>query len=277
MVAHGVRHGHADCRGDRPQSRIGLVTMFAHWCRPLLSRLQNIMEPPPRGPRQYFISTRASRGPGVRFRKTTEDGQRSRPAVLQDPWREPLSAPLPSASRPSAQASVVCCIEDAAASSRSALEFAARLAGRSNALLIVVTVGSSSSFFPLDPNLVVGWADGNADVKAMIDDVSAYFGVAIRDEEVSSWSQPDIARIAREQRSRAVILPMLDNRAGPLMRWRQRSLVSGLIARTRAVIIDEYDRPGADRPLTSIVRAPRRAGSGTVKPCKGGATVRSVA
>jgi hypothetical protein len=154
---------------------------------------------------------------------------------------------------PLAQASVVCCIEDAAASSRLALEFAARLAGRGNAHLVVVTVGSSSSFFSVEPIVSPEWADGNAgdsvraDVKAMIDDMTAYFRIAIRNDEVLGWSQPDIARIARERGSRAVILPMLDNHAGPLTRWKRRILVSGLIARTRAVIIDEYDRPCADR------------------------------
>jgi hypothetical protein len=40
-------------------------------------------------------------------------------------------------------------------------------------------------------------------------------------------------------------LPMLGNDAGRVRRWRRRRLVSGLIARTRAVVIDEYDRSHA--------------------------------
>jgi hypothetical protein len=79
----------------------------------------------------------------------------------------------------------------------------------------------------------------------MLDGVSRYFGTAIQVDEVSGWSQAEIARIAHQWGSDTVILPMLGDGAGRVRRWRRRSLVSGLIARTRAVVIDEYDRPYA--------------------------------
>jgi hypothetical protein len=70
--------------------------------------------------------------------------------------------------------------------------------------------------------------------------VAADFGLAPRVDEIAGWSHGDIARIARERRSKAVILPMLDDGAGPLIRWRRRGLVSDLIVRTQAVVVDEY-------------------------------------
>jgi hypothetical protein len=79
----------------------------------------------------------------------------------------------------------------------------------------------------------------------MLEGVSRYFGIVIQVDEVSGWSQAEIARIAHQRGSDTVILPMLGNDAGRVRRWRRRRLVSGLIARTRAVVIDEYDRSHA--------------------------------
>jgi hypothetical protein len=108
--------------------------------------------------------------------------------------------------------------------------------------LVVVFVHRAPLFVLVDPVLDFGWLGAGADVKAMIDEVSAYSRVAIRYDEVAGWSQPDIARIAVEWGSNAVVLPMLHDDAGPLQRWRRRGLVSGLIALTRAVVMDEYGR-----------------------------------
>jgi hypothetical protein len=41
---------------------------------------------------------------------------------------------------------------------------------------------------------------------------------------------------------------MLDDDAGPLKRWNRRSLVSGLIDRTHAVVLDEYESLFAGNP-----------------------------
>jgi hypothetical protein len=114
--------------------------------------------------------------------------------------------------------------------------------------MAVVVVRRRSHVVLVDPVLEFDWRGAGADVKAMIEEVSAHFGLAMRVEEVAGWSQPDIARIARERGSDAVILPMLDDGAGPLTRWRRRDLVSGLIDRTHAVVVDEYDRPFAGNP-----------------------------
>jgi hypothetical protein len=109
--------------------------------------------------------------------------------------------------------------------------------------LVVVFVHRAPLFVLVDPVLDFGWLGAGADVRAMVDEVSAYSRVAVRYNEVAGWSQPDIARIAAEWGSDAVVLPMLHDDAGPLRRWRRRDLVSGLIARTRAVVMDEYGRP----------------------------------
>ena len=142
---------------------------------------------------------------------------------------------------------MLCCIDDGSPSSRSALRFAVGMAcrrdNRDDADLVVVFVHRAPLFAPVDPVLDFEWPGAGADVKAMIDEVSAYSRVAIRYDEVAGWSQPDIARIAAEWGSDAVVLPMLHDDAGPLRRWRRRGLVSGLIARTRAVVMDEYGWP----------------------------------
>jgi hypothetical protein len=141
-------------------------------------------------------------------------------------------------------ASVLCCIEDASASSMAALEFAASMACRrrsgDGADLVVVLVCRSPCCILVDPVPAFEWLGAGADVKAMIEGVAADFGLAPRVDEIAGWSHGDIARIARERRSKAVILPMLDDGAGPLIRWRRRGLVSGLIDRTQAVVVDEY-------------------------------------
>jgi uncharacterized protein CbrC (UPF0167 family) len=146
-----------------------------------------------------------------------------------------------------AGASVLCCIDDGSASSRSALRFSVSMAGRRDnrdgTNLVVVFVHRAPLFVVVDPVLDFEWLGAGADVKAMIDEVSAYPRVAIRYDEIAGWSQPDIARIAVAWGSDAVVLPMLHDDAGPLRRWRRRGLVSGLIARTRAVVMDEYGRP----------------------------------
>ena len=134
----------------------------------------------------------------------------------------------------------------------SALKFAARIAcrrrNRGGADLVVVLVCPSPLFVMVDPAPECEWLGADADVEAMIEEVSAHFGLTLRIDEVAGWSQGEIARIARERGSDVVILPMLDNGAGPLMRWRRRDLVSALVDRTHAVVVDEYDRPLAGHP-----------------------------
>jgi hypothetical protein len=153
---------------------------------------------------------------------------------------------------PDPRAPVLCCIEDASASSMSALEFAARMVSRRHntggADLAVVIICCSLLVTLPGPALDFGWQGPGAGVEAMIEEVSAHFGLATRVAEIAGWSQEDIATIARERQSDTLILPMLDDDAGPLMRWRRRGLVSGLIARTHAVVVDEYDRPFAGQP-----------------------------
>lgn len=125
-----------------------------------------------------------------------------------------------------------------------ALEFAASMACRrrsgDGADLVVVLVCRSPCCILVDPVPAFEWLGAGADVKAMIEGVAADFGLAPRVDEIAGWSHGDIARIARERRSKAVILPMLDDGAGPLIRWRRRGLVSDLIVRTQAVVVDEY-------------------------------------
>jgi hypothetical protein len=106
---------------------------------------------------------------------------------------------------------------------------------------MVVCVSRPPLFVLLDPAVDLRWPGIAADVEAMIAKVSALFGLAIRVDEVAGWSQAEIASIARARGSDAVILPMLDDDAGPLTRWNRRSLVSGLIDRTHAVVLDEYE------------------------------------
>jgi hypothetical protein len=120
---------------------------------------------------------------------------------------------------------------------------AGRRDNRDDTDLVVVFVHRAPLFALVDPVLDFEWLGAGADVKAMIDEVSAYSRVAIRYDEVAGWSQPDIASIAVAWGSDAVVLPMLHDDAGPLRRWRRRGLVSGLIARTRALVMDDYGRP----------------------------------
>jgi hypothetical protein len=148
-------------------------------------------------------------------------------------------------------ASVLCVIEDASATSVSALTFAASLAcrrrGETEASLAVVLVCRCPLFLMFDPAPDYPWLGAGADVQSTLREISAQFGIALRVDEISGWEQEHIIRIALERESDIVILPMLDAGAGPLMRWRQRDLISALIARTRAVVMDEYDRPLAGR------------------------------
>ena len=133
-----------------------------------------------------------------------------------------------------------------------ALEFAASMACRrrsgDGADLVVVLVCPSPLLVMPDPAPACEWIGAGADVEAMIEEVSAHFGLALRVDEVAGWSQAEIVRIALERGSHVVILPMLDDSAGPLMRWRRRDLVSALVDRTQAVVVDEYDRPFAGHP-----------------------------
>jgi hypothetical protein len=158
----------------------------------------------------------------------------------------------PSAARPP----VICCIENASACSRAALDNAARMAlgRRSNGGvdMLVMVVRRSPLFCAIDPAFELVWTDGStrdsipADIRALINATAGYFGLAIRVEEIYGWSQAEIARTARTWRCNAVILPMLGHKAGRAQRWRRRSLVSGLVIETGAVVIDEYDRPCGD-------------------------------
>jgi hypothetical protein len=154
--------------------------------------------------------------------------------------------------RQAKRALIVCCIEDSSESSMSALMFAARMtrgrSSRGGADLVVVCVSRPPLFVLLDPAVDFRWPGIAADVEAMIAKVSALFGLAIRVDEVGGWSQAEIVSIARARGSDAVILPMLDDDAGPLKRWNRRSLVSGLIDRTHAVVLDEYESLFAGNP-----------------------------
>ena len=105
-------------------------------------------------------------------------------------------------------ASVLCCIEDASASSMAALEFAASMACRrrsgDGADLVVVLVCRSPCCILIDPVPALEWLGAGADVKAMIEGVAADFGLAPRVDEIAGWSHGDIARIARERRSKEI-------------------------------------------------------------------------
>jgi hypothetical protein len=147
---------------------------------------------------------------------------------------------------------VLCVIADASASAMAALNFAAQVAGRrcrrGDADLTVVLVCQCPLLLMADPAPDFHWLGAGPGVRALLDEVSAEFGIALRVHEIIGWSQADIVAIAVRRRSDIVILPILDDGAGPLMRWRQRDLVSALIDRTHAVVMDEYDRPLAGQP-----------------------------
>jgi hypothetical protein len=165
----------------------------------------------------------------------------------------PLRAPLPGAPGRKVAASVMCCIEDASASSMSALQFAARTASRRRnrvrSDLVVVLVCPSPLVLMADPVPCCDWLGAGADVEAMINEVAVQFGLTPRLHEVAGWSRADIVRIARERGSDVIILSMLDAGAGPVRRWTRRDLVSALVERTQAVVIDEYDRSFAAPPV----------------------------
>jgi hypothetical protein len=130
----------------------------------------------------------------------------------------------------------------------SALKFAARAAcrghSRGGADLVVVIVCRLAPFIMVDPVPEFEWLGAGAEVEAMIKEVSARFGLAPRVDEIAGWSHADIIRIARNLGSDIVVLPMLDG-DGPLVAWRRRNLIAGLVDRTHAVVVDEYDRPFA--------------------------------
>jgi hypothetical protein len=146
---------------------------------------------------------------------------------------------------------VLCVIEDASATSTSALTFAASLACRRRSQtgggLAVVLVCRCPLFLMFDPAPDYPWLGAGADVQSTLQEISAQFGIALRVDEISGWEQEHIIRIALERKSDIVILPMLDTGAGRLTRWRQRDLISALIARTGAVVMAEYDRPLAGK------------------------------
>jgi hypothetical protein len=215
--------------------------MSPYRARQLLSRLLGSLEPP-------RCLTWKSRGwqplrhPGPQAKERGPDW-----SALQGPVRGPLGASAFSVSPPERPASVLCVIEDASATSTSALTFAASLAcrrrGPTGASLAVVLVCRCPLFLMFDPAPDYPWLGAGADVQSTLLEISAQFGIALRVDEISGWEQEHIIRIVLERESDIVILPMLDTGAGPLMRWRQRDLISALIARTRAVVMDEYDRP----------------------------------
>jgi hypothetical protein len=160
----------------------------------------------------------------------------------------PPEKPSPSG-RPERPASVLCVIEAASEASLAALNFAASLAcrrrGQDGADLAVILVCHYPFFTMSDPAPEPQWLGTGADVQSTLEEISARFGIVPRVEEIVGWSQEDIVRIARQRHSDVVILPMLGGGAGPLARWRQRDLVSTLIGRTHAVVMDEYDSPFA--------------------------------
>jgi len=152
---------------------------------------------------------------------------------------------------------VVCCIEDSGARSRSALEYAARLACRRRERggwdrLVAVVYYALVSL--AEPPLESGWTVSvilesvSTAVIAMIEEVSKRFGLTIEVDEIFGSSQAVIIQAVRARDSDAVILPVLNHDAGRMARWSRRSLVSGLIARTHAVVIDEYD--GCEAPAS---------------------------
>jgi hypothetical protein len=166
-----------------------------------------------------------------------------------------LLAPLPDGPGRKVPASVMCCIENAGASSMSALQFAARTASRrrdrGRADLVVVLVCPSPLVLMSDPVLCSDWLGAGADVEAMANEVAAQFRLTPRLHEIAGWSRVDIVRIARERVSDVVILPMMDDGAGPVTRWTRRDLVSALVERTQALVMDEYDRSFAAPPVKS--------------------------
>jgi hypothetical protein len=228
----------------------GRSSMLSRWVCQMLSRLLPSFEPPP-PPRRYF-SRRSFQRRRVMNLETQGERQRSYPAAAQGPLYRLRGAAIPGVSTPEARTSVLCCIDGTSASSISALEFAARMACKrrntADVDVVVVLVHPSSFFATVDAALELERPGESADVRAMVEDVSAHFGLTMRVDEVWGWSQPDIARIVRERGSDAVILPILDDDVGHLVRWRRRDLVSGLIDRTHAVVVDEYDRPFVGDP-----------------------------
>jgi hypothetical protein len=107
----------------------------------------------------------------------------------------------------------------------------------------------ASYSYSIDFNFGIDWADSQAvdstatGAMAVINEISRYFDLEVQVDEVIGWSQPAIIRNVRMRGIDAVVLPMLGRNAGPVARLRRRSLVSGLIAGTGALVIDEYDRP----------------------------------
>jgi hypothetical protein len=224
--------------------------VFPHRARQLISRLLRSLEPHPFP--STDLSTEWHDWQQVRQAEPPAKERGSHRIPRQGPLHGSLGASTPAAPRPDGPAPVLCVIADASASAVAALNFAAQVAGRrcdrGSADLTVVLVCQCPLFVMADPAPDFQWLEAGAGVRAMLDEVSEEFGIALRVHEIAGWSQADIIRIAVERRSGIVILPILDDGAGPLMRWRQRDLVSALIERTHAVVMDEYDRPLAGKP-----------------------------
>ena len=181
----------------------------------------------------------------IRYRR------RSYRVPRQYPVRGSLGGPVPGASGKQVPASVMCCIDDVSAASMPALQFAARLASRRDrgrADLEVILVRTLPYLFIADPVPYFEWLGSGAGVEAKINQVAAQFGLTVRIHEVAGWSRTEIVAIARERGSAVVIVPMLDDEAGPVTRWVRRDLVAALVERTQAVVVDEYDRSFAGQP-----------------------------
>jgi hypothetical protein len=114
---------------------------------------------------------------------------------------------------------------------------------------MIVMVCIASYTYSIDFTFGIDWADSQTvdstaiGAMAVINEISRYFDLEVQIDEVIGWSQPAIIRNVRMRGIDAVVLPMLGRNAGPVARLRRRSLVSGLIAGTGALVIDEYDRP----------------------------------
>jgi hypothetical protein len=115
-----------------------------------------------------------------------------------------------------------------------------------DAMAVMIWTGPFPSL--IDFTLGTDWTEAHvayaaaADTVAAVVEVSGHFGLQPRADDIVGWSQPEIIRRACMRGSGAIVLPMLGDDAGPVKRWRRRSLVSGLIAGTGVPVIDEYGR-----------------------------------
>lgn len=152
---------------------------------------------------------------------------------------------------PAARPSVMCCIEDDGARSRSALQHGAILArrrgdrGKSDRLIALVCAcvpPFCMTEFAYDSVVIADGVSCSAPtaVTAMIQEVAELHRLTIEIHEISGWPSAAIVEAVRACDSDVVILPSLDHDAGRVARWLRRNLISGITTRTHAVVVDEY-------------------------------------